>query len=99
MTSTQKQTRLAAITGRRIRFGLAVCDTDPQALEAGSKAAGAKGYASYEEFLQKSGADVVVLSTASAWRARRCPRPRWRSGALGTMSVTMLTYPRNMEAR
>jgi UDP-N-acetyl-2-amino-2-deoxyglucuronate dehydrogenase len=47
----------------------AVCDTDPAALEAGCKLAGAPGFASYDEMLEKSAADVVVLSTPSGLHA------------------------------
>src|SRR5258706_14527726 len=50
---------------------VAVCDPDPQALEAGSRVAGAPGYARYEEFIEKSGADVVVLSTPSGLHAEQ----------------------------
>jgi UDP-N-acetyl-2-amino-2-deoxyglucuronate dehydrogenase len=47
----------------------AVCDTDPAALEAGRKLGGAPGFASYDEMLEKSAADVVVLSTPSGLHA------------------------------
>ena len=49
----------------------AVCDTDPLALEAGRKSTGAPGYARYDELLEKSAADVVVLSTPSGLHAEQ----------------------------
>ena len=51
-----------------------VCDTDPAALESGRKLTGAKGYASYEELLEKSGADVIVLSTPSGLHPEQAVR-------------------------
>ena len=47
----------------------AVCDIDPAALEAAKAATGARGFARYEELLQKSDADAVVLSTPSGLHA------------------------------
>jgi UDP-N-acetyl-2-amino-2-deoxyglucuronate dehydrogenase len=48
---------------------VAVCDVDERALEAGEAATGSQGYLQYEEFLRKSEADVVVLSTPSGLHA------------------------------
>ena len=53
---------------------VALCDSDPKALESGSRIAGAPGYARYEEFLEKSGADAVVLSTPSGLHADQAIR-------------------------
>jgi len=44
---------------------VAVCDVHPAALEQATKRTGARPYASYQEMLEASGADVVVLSTPS----------------------------------
>ena len=44
---------------------VAVCDTDPTALEAAVKASGAKGYAKLESLLKETDADVIVLATPS----------------------------------
>jgi UDP-N-acetyl-2-amino-2-deoxyglucuronate dehydrogenase len=48
---------------------VAVCDIDPAALEAARAATGARGFARYEELLEKAGADAVVLSTPSGLHA------------------------------
>ena len=53
---------------------VAVCDTDPAALEAGRTLTGAPGYARYDEMLEKSDADVVVLSTPSGLHAEQAIR-------------------------
>ena len=44
---------------------VAVCDTDPAALEAAVKRTGAKGYARYAEMLAETDADVIVITTPS----------------------------------
>ncbi len=44
---------------------VAVCDTNPQALEEACQRTGAKGYRHYPELLEHSDADVVVLCTPS----------------------------------
>lgn len=48
---------------------VAVCDIDPAALAAAERATGARGFARYEELLEKSDADVVVLCTPSGLHA------------------------------
>jgi UDP-N-acetyl-2-amino-2-deoxyglucuronate dehydrogenase len=53
---------------------VAVCDTDPAALENGRKQTGAPGYASYDELLAKSNADVIVLSTPSGLHPEQAVR-------------------------
>ena len=50
---------------------VAVCDIDPAALAAAREATGAAGYARYEELLEKSNADIVVLSTPSGLHAEQ----------------------------
>lgn len=44
---------------------VAVCDTDPRALEAGVTATGARGFSSLEQLLAESDCDTVVLCTPS----------------------------------
>jgi UDP-N-acetyl-2-amino-2-deoxyglucuronate dehydrogenase len=44
---------------------VAVCDVLPSPLEQAAKRTGARPYVSYQEMLEKSGADVIVLSTPS----------------------------------
>ena len=44
---------------------VAVCDTDPAALEAAVKRTGAKGYGRYAEMLAETDADVIVITTPS----------------------------------
>lgn len=44
---------------------VAVCDTDPEALEAAMKVSGATGYARLETMLQETNADIIVLATPS----------------------------------
>jgi UDP-N-acetyl-2-amino-2-deoxyglucuronate dehydrogenase len=53
---------------------VAVCDTDPAALENGRTQTGAPGYASYDELLQQANADVVVLSTPSGLHPEQAVR-------------------------
>ena len=48
-----------------------VCDIDPAALQAAVDASGAPGYREYEELLEKSGADIVVLATPSGLHAEQ----------------------------
>ena len=44
---------------------VAVCDTDPAALEAAVKRTGAKAYGRYAEMLAETDADVIVITTPS----------------------------------
>ena len=44
---------------------VAVCDTDPGALATAIKASGARGFASLDELLRSSDADIVALATPS----------------------------------
>jgi UDP-N-acetyl-2-amino-2-deoxyglucuronate dehydrogenase len=44
---------------------IAVCDTDPVALEKAVARTGATGYSSHRELVEKSQADIVVLATPS----------------------------------
>jgi len=53
---------------------VAVCDIDRAALEAACSSTGAPGFASYEELLDQSGADVVVLGTPSGLHAEQTIR-------------------------
>jgi len=48
---------------------VAVCDIDPAALAEAQAATGAKGYARYEDLLEKADLDAVVLSTPSGLHA------------------------------
>jgi len=48
---------------------VAVCDIDPAALAAAKEATGVAGYARYDDLLQKSNADVVILATPSGLHA------------------------------
>jgi UDP-N-acetyl-2-amino-2-deoxyglucuronate dehydrogenase len=50
---------------------VAVCDVDATALAAAKEATGVAAFSSYEELLQKSDADVVVLSTPSGLHAEQ----------------------------
>src|SRR5512140_1479866 len=47
----------------------AVCDIDPKALAAAQEATGAPGFASLEELLARSDADVIALATPSGLHA------------------------------
>ena len=49
----------------------AVCDVDPAALKAAQEATGAPGFARYEDMLDKSKADIVVLATPSGLHAEQ----------------------------
>jgi UDP-N-acetyl-2-amino-2-deoxyglucuronate dehydrogenase len=51
-----------------------VCDIDERALEAGEAATGAQGYVKYDDLLQKTDADVIVLSTPSGLHAEQTMR-------------------------
>jgi UDP-N-acetyl-2-amino-2-deoxyglucuronate dehydrogenase len=51
-----------------------VCDIDERALEAAEAATGSQGYLKYEDLLQKSDADVIVLSTPSGLHAEQTIR-------------------------
>jgi UDP-N-acetyl-2-amino-2-deoxyglucuronate dehydrogenase len=53
---------------------VAVCDIDPAALKAAVAATGARGFARYDELLEKSDADAVVLSTPSGLHAEMAIR-------------------------
>lgn len=44
---------------------VAVCDTDPAALEAAVQRTGAKGYADYAQMLAETDADIIVITTPS----------------------------------
>jgi UDP-N-acetyl-2-amino-2-deoxyglucuronate dehydrogenase len=48
---------------------VAVCDIDPAALAEAQAATGAKGYARYDDLLEKADVDAVVLSTPSGLHA------------------------------
>ncbi len=48
-----------------------VCDVDPAALKAAQEASGAPGYRSYDELLEKSDADVVIVATPSGLHAEQ----------------------------
>jgi UDP-N-acetyl-2-amino-2-deoxyglucuronate dehydrogenase len=50
---------------------VAVCDTDPQALDAAVQRTSAKGYASLTEMLGHSGIDCVVLTSPSGMHPRQ----------------------------
>jgi UDP-N-acetyl-2-amino-2-deoxyglucuronate dehydrogenase len=50
---------------------VAVCDIEPAALAAAREATGAPGFLRYEELLEKSDADVVVLCTPSGLHAQQ----------------------------
>jgi UDP-N-acetyl-2-amino-2-deoxyglucuronate dehydrogenase len=51
-----------------------VCDVDERGLEAAEGATGAQGYLHYDDLLQKTNADVVVLSTPSGLHAEQTVR-------------------------
>lgn len=53
---------------------VAVCDVDAGALAAAKEAAGARGFARYEDLLEKADADVVVLATPSGLHAEQTIR-------------------------
>jgi UDP-N-acetyl-2-amino-2-deoxyglucuronate dehydrogenase len=53
---------------------VAVCDVDPAALAAAKSATDAPGYARYEDMLEKSNADVVILATPSGLHAEQTVR-------------------------
>ncbi len=53
---------------------VAVCDSDPAALEAAVAGTGARGFASLDELLAGSDADVVVLATPSGLHAAQAIR-------------------------
>lgn len=53
---------------------VAVCDTDPAALEAAVERTGARGFPSLDELLAGSDADVVVLATPSGLHAKQTMR-------------------------
>ena len=50
---------------------VAVCDTDPAALEAAVRRTGAKGYADYAQMLAETDADVVAITTPSGLHAEQ----------------------------
>ena len=50
---------------------VAVCDTQPQALDAATAATGARGFDTLDALLAHSGADVVVLATPSGLHAQQ----------------------------
>lgn len=49
----------------------AVCDSNPQALEAAMEQTGASGYESYQQMLDEADVDVVVLCTPSGLHPRQ----------------------------
>ena len=53
---------------------VAVCDTDPAALERAKQATGVPGYASLEALLAASDADVIVLATPSGLHPQQAIR-------------------------
>jgi UDP-N-acetyl-2-amino-2-deoxyglucuronate dehydrogenase len=60
------QNHLAALAKHADRAQLvAVCDTDPAALAAAMQTSGARGFASLDDLLKGSDADIVVLATPS----------------------------------
>ncbi|HYD57329.1 MAG TPA: Gfo/Idh/MocA family oxidoreductase [Burkholderiales bacterium] len=50
---------------------VAVCDVEPSPLKAAQEASGAPGYRDYNELLQKSNADAIVLATPSGLHAEQ----------------------------
>jgi UDP-N-acetyl-2-amino-2-deoxyglucuronate dehydrogenase len=60
------QNHLAALAKHADRAQLvAVCDTDPAALAAAMQTSGARGFATLDDLLKGSDADIVVLATPS----------------------------------
>jgi len=53
---------------------VAVCDVQPQALQAAVQATGAQGFASLDELLAGSDADIVVLTTPSGLHSQQAIR-------------------------
>jgi UDP-N-acetyl-2-amino-2-deoxyglucuronate dehydrogenase len=53
---------------------VAVCDVEPAALEAAKTATGARGFARYEDLLESSDADVVILATPSGLHCEQTVR-------------------------
>ena len=66
------QNHIAAIAKHAGRAELTdVCDIDPTAANAAAAAAGAQGHAGLSEMLERSAADVVVLTTPSGLHAEQ----------------------------
>jgi len=66
------QSHFAALRQHRARSELvAVCDTQPASLRAACELTGAPGFASLDELLRGSDADVIVLATPSGLHSRQ----------------------------